>query len=300
VFDVVVWGTPEIRQSESDVRDLLIDTPDGGHVRLGDVADVRIAPNPTVIRHESVSKYVDVTANVAGRSVDSVADDVERAIRGISFPLDYHAELLGGSAERAAARTRVLILAVAAAIGMFLLLQAAFASWRLALLVFLTLPMALAGGLVAALVSGATITLGSVAGLAAVLGIAARGAVVLIRHYLNLHHHGEQPFGSELVLRGTRDRLVPILMTTLATGVVLLPLLFAGDAPGLEIVRPMAIVILGGLLTSAMLNLFVVPALFLRHGFTEPDTSTEDLLVIVPEVEPVPRVGEGTSLGEVR
>lgn len=299
VFDVVVWGKPEIRQSVSDLRELLIDVPGGGQVRLGEVADVRIKSNPTVVRHESVSKYMDVTATVAGRSVGSVAEEVNRAIHQVSFPLDYHAELLGGLAEHEAARTRVLTLAVAAAIGIFLLLQAAFGSWRLATLVFLTLPMALAGGVLAALISGGTITLGSLAGLAAVLAIAVRGAVVSIRHYQNLHREG-QPFGPELVLRGTRDRLVPILMTALATGLVLLPMTFGGNAAGLEIVGPMAIVTLGGLLTSTVLNLFVIPALYLRHGFTEPDTATEDLFVEIPEVEAVLEVGEETRLGEDR
>jgi Cu/Ag efflux pump CusA len=184
----------------------------------------------------------------------------------------------------------VITIALAAAIGIFLLLQAALASWRLATLVFLVLPMALSGGVVAALLAGGTITLGSVAGLAAVLGLAARGSVMLVRHYQRLHREGE-PFGSDLVLRGAGDRLVPILMTALGTAVVLLPLAFGGDAAGLEVLRPMALVILGGLLTSTALNLFVLPALYLRHGFTEPDTATEDLFVEIPEVEAVAQGG---------
>ena len=299
VFDVVVWGTPEIRQSVSDVRELLIDVPGGGQVTLGEVADVRIKENPTVIRHESVSKYLDVTASVVGRSAADVANDAERAIRQVSFPLDYHAQVLGEPAEREAARTRVITIAVAAAVAIFLLLQAAFGSWRLATLVFLALPMALAGGVLAALISGGTITLGSLAGLAAVLGIAARGAVVLVKHYQRLHREG-QSFGPELVLSGMRDRLAPILMTVLGTALVLLPLTFGGDAAGLEIVQPMAVVILGGLLTSTALNLFVLPALYLRHGFTEPDTTTEDLFVEIPEVETVPELEEGTRMGRDR
>jgi Cu/Ag efflux pump CusA len=302
VFDVVVWGRPEIRDSVDDVRNLLIEVPGGGYVRLDEVADVRTVESPTVIRHESVSKYLDVTASVAGRSVGDVGNDIETAIRRISFPLDYHAELLGGSAERQAAQMRFITVAVAAAIAIFLLLQAAFGSWRLATLVFLSLPTALAGGLVAALVSGGTITLGSLAGLAAVLGIAARGAVLLIRRYQSLHRREGHPFGLELVIRGTSDRLGAIVMTALATALVLTPLLFAGELPGLEIVRPMAIVTLGGLLTSTVMNLFIVPVLYVRYGFTEPDTSTEDLFVALPEaeVQVVNRMGEDTSVGEVR
>jgi CzcA family heavy metal efflux pump len=286
VFDVVVWGAPEIRQSLSDVRELLIDTPGGGHVRLGDVASAQIAPNPTVIRHESVASYVDVSADVGGRDVAAVADDVERAIQQVEFPLEHHAELLGGFAELQAGRNRVLAVALAAAIGIFLLLQAALNSWRVATLVFLTLPMATVGGVLAALVGGGTITLGSIAGFIALLGIAVRGGILLIRHYQHLERREGQRFGPELVLQGTREQLAPILMTALATATIFAPFVIVGDAAGLEIVRPMAVVILGGLLTSTLLNLVVVPALYLRYGFvSQPNMSEEDLLVRIPEVD---------------
>jgi Cu/Ag efflux pump CusA len=124
----------------------------------------------------------------------------------------------------------------------------------------------------------------------------------LIRRYQSLHRREGHPFGLELVIRGTSDRLGAIVMTALATALVLTPLLFAGELPGLEIVRPMAIVTLGGLLTSTVMNLFIVPVLYVRYGFTEPDTSTEDLFVALPEaeVQVVNRMGEDTSVGEVR
>ena len=115
VFDVAVWGTPEIRQSEADVENLLIDTPDGGLVPLGEVADVRVVPNPSAIRHESVESYVDVGANVSGRDVGAVAGDVERALEQVEFPLEHHAEVLGGFEEDAATRSRVIAIAVAGA-----------------------------------------------------------------------------------------------------------------------------------------------------------------------------------------
>ncbi len=287
VFDVVVWGTPGIRRSLSDVRNLLIDTPSGGHVRLGEVASARIESKPTVIRHESVASYVDVNANVAGRDVGAVTDDVERALQQVDFPLEHRAEVLGGFAEQQGTRDRVLAIALAAAIAIFLLLQAAFNSWRVATLAFLTLPMALAGAALAGLVGGGTITLGSIAGFVAVLGIAARGGIVLIRHYQQLERNGER-FGPDLVVRGTREQLGPILMTAVATAMIFIPFVFAGDAAGLEIVRPMAVVILGGLLASTLLNLVVVPAFYLRFGFvSHPDTSQEELLVTIPEADRV-------------
>ena len=294
VFDVVVWGTPEIRQSESalgglqGVRALLIDAPGGGRVRIGDVAQLRLARNPSVIRHESVSPYVDVRAGVSGRDASDVAGDIERGLSQIEFPLEYHAELLGGYAEQQAARARALTVSLAAAIGIFLLLQAAFASWRLATLAFLTLPMALVGGVLATLVDGGTISLGSVAGLVAVLGLAVRNGILLIRRYQRLERDDGQPFGLQLVLRGTRERLGPILMTALGAALVLAPMVLAGDAAGFEIVRPMAVAILGGLVTSTMLALIIVPAAYLRYGFiAEPDTTSGDLLATVPDMEDV-------------
>ncbi|MET0800837.1 MAG: efflux RND transporter permease subunit [Actinomycetota bacterium] len=287
VFDVAVWGAPEIRESEADVEDLLIDTPADGLVPLGQIADVRIVPNEAAIRHESVESYVDVGAGVSGRDVGAVAGDVEAALAQITFPLEHHAKVLGGFEEDAAARSRVIAIAVAVLIGIFLLLQAAFASWRLALLAFLALPMALAGGAVAVLIDGGDVTLGSVAGFVAVLGLAVRGVVVLIRHYQQLQREGES-FGADLVIQGTRERLLPILTTALASAVVLIPFVVSGGSAGFEIVGPMAAVILGGLVTTTLLSLVVIPAVYLRFGYVaELDTSADDLFVKMPDVDTV-------------
>jgi Cu/Ag efflux pump CusA len=287
VFDVAVWGAPEIRETEADVENLLIDTPADGLVPLGQVADVRIVPNEAAIRHESVESYVDVVAGVAGRDVGAVADDVEVALEQIEFPLEHHATVLGGFQEDAAARSRVIAVAVAVLIGIFLLLQAAFSSWRLALIAFLALPMALTGGALAALIDGGEITLGSVAGFVAVLGLSARIVVVLMRHYQQLQREGE-PFGAELVIRGTRDRLVPILTTVIASAAVLIPFVVNAGSAGFELVGPMSIVILGGLVTTTLLGLVVLPAIYLRFGeVAEFDTSAEDLFVKIPDVDTV-------------
>jgi len=150
VFDVVVWGVPEIRQSVTGIRELLIDTPSGGHVRLGDVAEVKVVSAPNVIRRDSVSRVVDVAFNVSGRDADAVMADVDRAIKNINFPIENHAELLGQLSEGRGAGQQALGFAVAAAISILLLLQAAFRSWRLAALLFLTLPAAAVGGALAA------------------------------------------------------------------------------------------------------------------------------------------------------
>jgi Cu/Ag efflux pump CusA len=184
----------------------------------------------------------------------------------VSFPLEYHPELLGEYAERQAAEQRLLGFGLAALIGIFLLLQAAFGSWRLALVSFVTLPAALVGGVLAAYLGGGILSIGSLVGFLAILGIAARNGILLINHYQHLEEEEGEAFGPQLILRGARERLSPILMTTLATGLAVVPLVVAGNLPGHEIEHPMAVVILGGLVTATLLNLFIIPALYLRFA----------------------------------
>ena len=266
MYDVVVWGTPALRNSVSDIRNLLLDTPRGGHVRLGEVADVRIASSPTVIHHEALQNRIDVVADVRGSDLASVVDAVESRLDDVEFPVEYYPALLGETVEREAAEERLLNFALAVAIGILLLLQAAFRSWRVAGLFFLALPMALAGGVVAALFDGATISLGTVIGFLGVLAIAVRHGIVLIKHYQRLEEQDGEPFGPALVLRGTRERFAPIVITALTTAAAMVPLILLGDLAGLEIVHPIAVVILGGLVTSTVFTLHVVPALYLRFG----------------------------------
>ncbi|GBD17518.1 Nickel and cobalt resistance protein CnrA [bacterium HR26] len=196
----------------------------------------------------------------------------------MSFPLEYHATVLGEFAERQAAQRTLLSFALAAVVLIFLLLQASFGSWRLAALIFLTLPSALVGGVLAVLVSDRTISLGSLVGFLTVLGIAGRNGIMLLSHYQHLEREEGEAFGPGLVLRGAKERLSPILMTAFATVLALVPFIIVGNIPGHEIVVPMAVVILGGLVTSTLLNLFVVPALYLRFApRPQPETSGAQL-----------------------
>jgi Cu/Ag efflux pump CusA len=160
----------------------------------------------------------------------------------------------------------MLIAGLATAVAIFFLLHAAFRSWRLAGLAFLALPAALAGGVLAAYAGDGIVSLGSLVGFLTVLGIAVRNGILMIHHFQHLQQSEGVAFGPALILRGARERLSPILMTTLATGLALVPLAITGDIPGMEIEHPMAVVILGGLVTSSLLNLFVVPPLYLRVG----------------------------------
>ncbi len=266
VFDVVVWAEPDLRKNLTDLQNLLIDTPGGGHVRLGDVADIRVAPIPVNIKRDSVSRYIDVTGTVGGRSYGDVAADIQSRLNSVDFPLEYHAELQGNYAQQRTAQLQSWLLAAIVAVGVILLLQACFWSWQLALGVFVTVLTSLSGGVLAAFLAGGEISLGSLLGFLAVAGLAVRYGIVFTRHLQYLEHQEGETFGLDLVLRGSAERLQPILITAFSLGFFVLPLVVAGGMPGLEILHPMAVVLLGGLVTTTLFTLFIIPAFYLRYG----------------------------------
>jgi Cu/Ag efflux pump CusA len=186
-------------------------------VRLGDVASVRVRPTPNVIHRENTSRRIDIAANAGGRSLSETVSDVRDRLDAMQFPEGYHAELMGEAVEREGAQNRLLIFGIAAAIGIFLLLHAAFRSMRLATMFFLTLPMALVGGVFAVALTGGTLSLGSYVGFLTVFGIAARNGILLINHCQHLERYEGETFGPALVVRGATERLSPIMMTALAT-----------------------------------------------------------------------------------
>jgi CzcA family heavy metal efflux pump len=267
-YNVHVWSTENTRRNLSDIRNLPIDTPSGTRVRLADVARVRVRPTINIIKHEEGSRRIDVSAAVAdGTSLSAAVADVRSKLKSVAFPPGMHAEIEGEAVESEHAQDRLLLFGGIAAIGIFLLLQAAFGSLRVATMFFLTLPMALVGGVLAVyLINDSILSLGSFVGFLAVFGIAARNGILLISHCQHLERHEGVPFGRDLVMRAAEERLSPIMMTALATALAIVPLIVGGSIPGHEIEHPMAIVIMGGLITSTFGNLFVVPALYLRFG----------------------------------
>jgi Cu/Ag efflux pump CusA len=265
-YGVVAWTTTGTHANLADLNNLPIDTPGGGRVALGTVASIRVQPTPSEILRENSSRRIEVDANISGSDLGSVTSAVQHRLASIKLPLGYHYQLLGEAAERSAASSNLLRLGIFAAIAIFVLLQAAFQSVRLAVVMFFTLPVSVVGGLLAVWIGVGTITLGALVGFFTVLGIAARNGILLISHFQHLERAEREPFGTALVVRGARERLSPILMTALATALAVAPLVLYGNRPGQEIENPMAIVILGGLATSTLLNLFVVPALYLRFG----------------------------------
>jgi Cu/Ag efflux pump CusA len=265
-YDVVVWSVPDARDSVPDIQNLLIDTPSGQKIRLSDVATVELEPSPNSIDREDGSRHLDILADVDGVDIGTVGDELETQLEAYDFPRGYHVELLGEFEEQQAAQTRLFTTGVIALAVIFLLLQVALGSWRPALIAFVTLPIALIGGVFAAFATGGILSIGSLVGFFTVFGIAARNGILLINHAQHLEREEGQPFGVDLVLRAAKERLSPILMTSLATGLALVPLAVFGDRPGQEIEHPLAIVILGGLFTSTLLSLFVIPPLYLRFG----------------------------------
>lgn len=265
-FDVVVWGEGKCRDDIAAIRSLPIDTPVGVLVRLGEVADVIVIPMPNEVKREAASRRLDITCNVQGRDLGAVASEVEQSVRNIKFDTGYHPEFLGEEAVRRESSQRLYALGALALTGVLLVIYSDFGSWRLANFVAFTLPFALVGGGVGVMLTGGKVSLGSLVGFVTVLGIAARNGIMLVSHYRHLEDHEGEMFGVHLVQRGSEERLAPILMTALATGLALLPLVITGQKPGHEVEYPLAVVILGGLVTSTLLNLFLLPPLYLKFG----------------------------------
>ncbi|ATB38449.1 acriflavin resistance protein [Cystobacter fuscus] len=265
-LDVVVWGEDSLRQDVSSVKELRFLTPSGAPVRLGDVARVEIDSVPNIIQHESASRRIDVTCDPKDRALGAVVGDIQRVVSGMEWPVGHHAEVLGEFAERRAASARLFGLTALAILGIAFVLYLDFQSPRLVAFTMGTLPFALVGGLIGVLLTGGVVSLGSLVGFVTVLGVAARNGILLVSHYRHLEVEEGMAFGFELVLRGTLERLQPMAMTTLTTALALVPLVVGGLKPGQEIEHPMAVVILGGLASSAVLNVLLVPSLFLRFA----------------------------------
>jgi CzcA family heavy metal efflux pump len=216
-YDVQVWSTPETRHSLTSLQRLPIDYPGGGAVPMSEVADVRVVPTPNVIEREHLKRKIDVSANVRGRDLGSVYADVKAAMARVDFPAEYHPELLGEYTERLEAQSRMFAFAVLAVIVVFLLLHTSFGSARLATISFVLLPAALVGGALGAYLGGGIVSLGSLVGFLTVLGISARNGILMVNHFQHLENEEGVAFGPELVVRGAKERLAPIVMTATTT-----------------------------------------------------------------------------------
>ncbi|MCH7528617.1 MAG: efflux RND transporter permease subunit, partial [Candidatus Marinimicrobia bacterium] len=264
--DLVVRYAPEFRGDLEAIRNSLIDTPTGAKITLDMVADIIMDRGPNYIQRENVQRKIVVQANVAGRDLRSVVDEIETQIdRNVPFPKGYYVEFGGQfESEREATRT-VALLSLLSITAILVILYMTFANFRQAILVMANLPLALIGGIVTIFFTDGIITIASLVGFITLFGIAVRNGILMVSHYNYLMDREGKPL-LEAVVQGSMERLSPVLMTAMTTGLALLPLALAGDQPGSEIQSPMSIVILGGLLTATFLNLIVIPVLFVKWG----------------------------------
>jgi Cu/Ag efflux pump CusA len=286
VFDVVVWGVPEVRNSIESIKNLMVDIPGGnGTVRIGDVANVREKLNPAVIKREKISRYMDVSFTFDGSNTIELNDNINSSLQNVNFPLEYHAELIGEFEEIQAAKQRVRSVIITVLVLIFLLLQAAFWSWRKAFIAFPIILVALSGGMIGVALNGGILSLGAFAGFLGVLGIAVHHSVILIKCFKSLEIKEGLAFGPFLVIRGIQDRLAPILMTSIITILAFLPFSILGNVPGLEVIFPMSIVMIGGVITTFLLNLFALPGLYLLFGKGSKTLMEEEKAMLELDIE---------------
>lgn len=265
--DVVVIGDSVSKSDITTIQQLAIDSAFGSQLRVQDVADVYFIGMPNVIKHEAVSRRIDIIANAQSRDLGSVANEVQKKVSALAFPAGYFPQFLGEYTVQKEATNRLLGLTIFMFIAIGLIVYVDFKSIRHTSIFLASLPFALIGGVAGVFLSGGVISLGSIVGFIAVLGIAARNGILLISHYRNLAaaetHTGHY---IDLVKRGSVERLVPILMTALAASLALLPIIIKGPISGYEIEYPLAVVVVSGLLTSTLLNLILLPSIFLKFG----------------------------------
>lgn len=257
-FDLTVRVADDDLTTMERIRNLLIDTNTGQKVPLADVAEVVSTAGPNTINRENAQRKLVISANAEGRDMRSVVNDMQRAINAkVKLPEGYHIEY-GGQFESEASASRLLLgLSVVSIIVILLLLFLQFRSWHQSVVVLLNLPLALIGGVLALVLTGGVISIPAIIGFISLFGMATRGGMLLVDRYNELARRGLSR--QEVVMRGSLDRLLPILMTALSSGLALIPLALGSYLPGNEIQSPMAQVMLGGLLTSTLLNLFIVP-----------------------------------------
>lgn len=266
IFDVSVWSVPSARRSLTSIQNLMLDTPAGGQVPLKDVANVAIQGAPTEIDHDKASRYLDITADVHGADLGSTLGRITARVQSLALPLGYHAEVLSSLQQQQNADRHLLLYALAAAAGILLLLQAALRSWSAAALNLLLLPAAASGGVLTALIANTELTAGALIGFLAVTAIAARDTISLTSRARELSRDDERTPDTDAISRAAREAAAPVVTTAAAVVLALLPFVVRGDIAGVEILRPLALVVIGGMATSTFTTLFLLPALHSRFA----------------------------------
>ncbi len=267
-FDLVVWFTPEARTNLDVIGSTLINTPAGQRIPLSQLATVKRETGPNTINRENVSRRIVIQANVEGRDLNGVVTELQAKMKPLQtdWPRGYYLEYGGQFQSQQSAMARILLIGVFTIIGIFLVLNVALKSWSLALQVMVNLPLALVGGVIAVFMTGGVLSVASMVGFITLFGIATRNGIMMLSHYDHLMKEEGETFSKDMIVRGTLERLSPVLMTALAAAFGLLPLALSQGEPGKELLQPIAVVILGGLVSSTLLDQIVTPALFWVFG----------------------------------
>ena len=270
-FDLLIRLDENYRENLQALRRLTIDMEDGGKLPLEAVANIYESGGPNTVNRENVRRRIVLQCNVSDRGVVDVVQDIQKRVRPVveSLPPGYFVEYSGQFESQQSASRAIAVLFVMSMIGIFLVLFTMFRSINLSLQVMVALPMAFIGSVVALVITGQTLTVAAMVGFISLAGIASRNGILLINHYLHLVKYEGEGWTREMIVRAGLERLAPVLMTALTSGIALIPLVLAAGEPGKEILYPVATVSLGGLISSALLDFFVRPALFWLIGLKE-------------------------------
>ncbi len=266
-YEVLVRFNDASRGNLDAIRNVLIDTPGGAKIPLSSVADIQEGFGPNAIMRENVQRRIVVSANVAGRDLASVVNDVEAKVgANVQLPAGYFVEYGGQFEAQQSASRLILLLSGFSLVAIYLTLQMALGHARAAIQVMVNIPLAIIGGIIAVFLTGGVLSVASLVGFISLFGITSRNGIMMISHYQHLMREEGEDWTTHMIIRGSLERLVPVLMTALTAGLALVPLAVAQGAPGKEILQPLAVVVLGGLITSTLLDQVVTPALFWRFG----------------------------------
>lgn len=266
-FDLVVRVADTIRSNIEQIRNTPIATSSGALIPLNQIATVELENSINVINHENTQRRIVVSTNVQGRDLGSTVEEMRAAVQqNMQLPQGYFIEWGGQFESQQAASKLILILSIFSFAGIFLVLYSHFKSWELAAQIMLNIPLALIGSVVAVILTGGVFSIATMVGFITLTGIASRNGIMMISHYIHLVEHEGEQFNDHMIVRGSQERLVPVLMTALVAALALIPLTLDASAPGKEILYPVATVILGGLISSTLLDIIVTPVVFKRFG----------------------------------
>ncbi|HMS56713.1 MAG TPA: efflux RND transporter permease subunit [Fimbriimonadaceae bacterium] len=269
-FDLVVWFDESSRNDLNAIRNTLVKTPVGAMIPLNQLASITESTGPNTIYRENVQRRITVSANVAGRDLGTVINAIQSKVSAnVKMDEGYYVTYGGQFESQQAASRTITVLGIGVVAAIFLLLFVALKSWRMALQVMVNLPLAFVGGVVALKLTGLDLSIAATVGFITLFGIATRNGIMMLTHYVHLIKEEGERFGEDMILRGTQERLSPVLMTAISASLGMVPFALGGDTPGKEIMHPVAVVLLGGLVTSTLLNQVVTPALFWRFGRRE-------------------------------